>query len=193
MYRSAAGRFLAPAYRCLAADPYVGVAFWFGIQDIPGRPLRRLRPLPQHGVASRRCPPSGRSRAASSPARCGGLIDQSGPQIKVNAPQDGLVFRKEMGIDVKATDPGGVGIKGIELRIDGRFYRYFGDGNAKMPILWDSREWRNGTKHRLTFVAEDSAGNKATRTLTVKKVKRLPKAPTVASVTVTPVDARRSA
>ena len=28
--------FLAQAYRCLAADPYVEVALWFGLQDIPG-------------------------------------------------------------------------------------------------------------------------------------------------------------
>ena len=181
--------FLTQAYQCLASDPYVGVAFWFGLQDVPGGPSGGHGLFRNDGVAK---PAVSAFRALSrgiKPVRCGGLIDQSGPQIKVRAPQDGLVFRKEMGIDVKATDPGGVGIKGVELRIDGRFYRYFGDGNAKMPILWDSREWRNGTKHRLTFVAEDSAGNEATRTLTVKKVKRLPKAPTVASVTVTPVDA----
>jgi hypothetical protein len=52
------------------------------------------------------------------------VIDKSGPEFKVKTPQDGLVFKKEMGIDVTATDGGGVGIKGIELRIDGKFYRY---------------------------------------------------------------------
>ena len=30
--------FLTAAYRCLAADPIVTHAFWFGIQDIPGTP-----------------------------------------------------------------------------------------------------------------------------------------------------------
>ena len=29
-------RFLRAAYRCLAADPFVGVALWFGLQDIRG-------------------------------------------------------------------------------------------------------------------------------------------------------------
>jgi hypothetical protein len=181
--------FLTQAYQCLASDPYVGVAFWFGLQDVPGGEPGGHGLLRLNGSAK---PAASAFRALSrgiSPARCGGLIDQSGPQIRVKAPQDGLVFRRQMGIDVKATDPGGAGVKGIELRIDGRFYRYFGDGHADMPILWASRDWRNGTTHQLTFAAEDSAGNKATRTLSVKKVKRLPKARTVASVSVTPVDA----
>ena len=29
-------RFLRAAYRCLTADPFVAVALWFGLQDIPG-------------------------------------------------------------------------------------------------------------------------------------------------------------
>ena len=151
----------------------------------PGRPGR---PAPAATACSattappsRPSPPSASLSRGIAPKRCGGVIDKSGPEFKVKAPQDGLVFRKEMGIDVTASDSGGVGIKGVELRIDGKFYRYFGDGRAKMPILWDSREWRNGTTHKLTFVAEDSAGNKASMTLTVKKVKRLPKARTVAT------------
>src|SRR5215207_2754943 len=181
--------FLTQAYRCLAADPYVGVAFWFGLQDIPGGEPGGHGLVRRDGSAK---PSASAFKALSrgiAPQRCGGLIDDSGPQFTVKAPQDGLVFRREMGIDVKATDAGGVGIKGIELRIDGKFYRYFGDGHAKMPILWDSREWRKGSTHELTFVAEDEAGNKASMSLTVRKVRKLPKAPTVASVSVTPVDA----
>ena len=183
-------RFLTEAYQCLQSDPYIGVAFWFGLQDIPsntfagGYGLYRL-----NGTAK---PAAGAMKALGrgiTPKPCGGIIDASGPQFTVKAPQDGLVFRKEMGIDVKATDAGGVGIKGTELRIDGKFYRYFGDGHAKMPILWDSREWRNGTTHKLTFIAEDDAGNEASMSLTVTKVRRLPKAGTVATVAVTPADA----
>ena len=34
----------------------------------------------------------------------------------MKAPEDGLVFRKEMGIDVEATDAGGVGITRIGFR-----------------------------------------------------------------------------
>jgi hypothetical protein len=181
--------FLTQAYQCLATDPYVGVAFWFGLQDIPGGPRGGHGLFRNNGTAKRAVSAFRNLSRGIAPRRCGGVIDKSGPEFKVSSPQDGLVFRKEMGIDVTASDPGGVGIKGVELRIDGRFYRYFGDGRAKMPILWDSREWRNGTTHKLTFVAEDSAGNKASMTLTVKKVKRLPKARTVASVGVTPVDA----
>ena len=58
-----------------------------------------------------------------------------------------------------------------------------------MPILWDSREWRNGTTHKLTFVAEDAAGNKASMTPHRQEGEAAPEGPTVASVGVTPVDA----
>ena len=181
--------FLTQAYRCLASDPYVGVAFWFGMQDVPGREPGGHGLFRRDGSAK---PAAAAFRELSrgiAPQRCGGLIDESGPQFTVNAPQEGLTFRKEMGVDVKATDPGGVGIQNIVLEVDGRFYRKFGDGHAKMPILWVSREWRNGTAHELRFIAEDKAGNKASISRTVRKVRSLPKAPTVATVTVTPVDA----
>ena len=99
--------FLTQAYQCLASDPYVGVAFWFGLQDIPGGTspaatacsARTARAKP---AASAFTGALARHRAASA---CGGVIDKSGPQFTVKAPQDGLVFRKEMGIDVKASDP----------------------------------------------------------------------------------------
>ena len=58
-----------------------------------------------------------------------------------------------------------------------------------MPILWESREWRNGTSHKLTFVAEDSAGNKASMSLTVKKVRGSRRPGPWRRVGVTPVDA----
>ena len=163
--------FLTAGVPVPAGDPYVEVAFWFGIQDIqrtPSTPAATALPA-STARPSRRRQRSRRSPAACRRKPCGGIVDTAGPQFTVKAPQDGLVFRKEMGIDVKATDAGGVGIKGTELRIDGKFYRYFGDGHATMPILWESREWRNGTSHKLTFIAEDNAGNEASMSVTVRR------------------------
>ncbi|HYI19494.1 MAG TPA: hypothetical protein VD836_12345 [Solirubrobacteraceae bacterium] len=182
--------FLTAAYQCLRADPTIGVAFWYGLQDFDGHSHAGGYGLYRRNGSAKPAAQAFKALADRIQARrCGGVIDTAGPQFTVKAPQDGLVFRKEMGIDVEATDAGGVGIKGTELRIDGKFYRYFGDGHATMPILWESREWRNGTSHKLTFIAEDNAGNEATMSVTVKKVRRLPKARTVATVSVTPVDA----
>ncbi len=70
-------RFLRAAYRCLAADPFVGVALWFGFQDIRGsahargyglfRSSGRAKPSAQ-GVQAARAVGSGRGGTAAGPS-----------------------------------------------------------------------------------------------------------------------------
>ena len=177
--------FLTAAYRCLAADPLVGVAFWFGMQDIPGSKfaegygLYRADGSPKPSAAAFRALDGG-----IDPQPCGGVIDTSGPRIQVAQPLDGLKFVDMFDVDVKAVDSGGgVGIRRLEFYADGKFVRSFGDGVAEISPWWDSRYWKRG-KHTLTFKAEDEAGNKATKTITVHKVRRLPKVKTAAALTL---------
>jgi hypothetical protein len=165
--------FLTQAYRCLAADPFVQVGLWFGIQDIPGS-------LHAGGFGLYRRDHSAKPAAAAfraldggiSPARCGGVVDVSGPSIEIAEPLDGTRFVDMIDIDATGVDPGGVGIARIKMYADGRFERTFGDGHARISPWWPSRYWKRG-KHTLTFKAIDNANNVVTKSVTVYKVRRL--------------------
>ena len=116
------------------------------------------------------------------------MIDTGGPDIQVAQPTDGLKFVDMFDVDAKAVDSaGGVGIRRLEFYADGKFVRSFGDGVADISPWWNSRYWKRG-KHTLTFKAEDEAGNKASKTVTVCKVRKLPKVRTRAALTLEQVD-----
>jgi Cellulase (glycosyl hydrolase family 5) len=183
--------FLAHAYRCLAADPYVQVAIWFGTQDIPGSKtaggygLYRLNGSPKPSAAAFKSLDGG-----IAPQSCGGVIDNSGPDIQIAKPLDGAKFVDVLPIDAKAVDSaGGVGIRRIEIWADGKFEYSFGNGHAKMRSFWPVADWKRG-KHTLTFKAEDEAGNKSSRSISVHKVRRLPKVRTAATLTLEQLDPR---
>jgi hypothetical protein len=92
-------------------------------------------------------------------------------------------------VDAKAVDtPGGVGVQKIAIYADGKLERSFGDGHALMRRYWDSREWRIGSRHRITFKAWDEAGNMTSKSVRVTKVRRLPKVRTAASIAVEQLD-----
>ena len=178
--------YLTQAYQCLASDDFVGVAMWFGLQDIPGSSYAGGYGLFRTSGAARPAAAAFRALAGGiSPRPCGGYMDSQGPGITINKPTDGTVFKREMGVDAVATDS--LGVRGVELWIDGKKFRYFGDPHAQMPILWPSREWKVGSTHTLTFKAFDEGGNVSTKSVKVRKVRKLPKAPTAASIGVTPV------
>ena len=181
--------FLTAAYRCLAADPYVEVAMWFGLQDIPGAKyaagygLYRADGSPKRSAAAFRALSRG-----IAPLPCGGVIDKSGPEIRIARPLDGAKFVKVLPIDARAVDsPGGVGIRRIGIWADGKRNRSFGDGHAKMRSFWPVSEWRYG-RHTLTFRAEDEAGNTSSKTIVVYKVRKLPKVKTAATLGLEQLD-----
>jgi len=181
--------FLTAAYRCLAADPFVQTALWFGVQDIPGSVhaggfgLYRWDGSAKPAAAAFRALDAG---IAAQP--CGGVVDGSGPEIAVAQPLDGLKFVDMIDIDAQGVDsPGGVGIARIKLFADGEFERTFGDGRARISPYWPSRYWKRG-KHTLTFKAIDEANNQITKTVTVHKVRRLPKVRTSATLALTQLD-----
>src|SRR5215218_8505965 len=181
--------FLTQAYRCLAADPFVQVAVWFGIQDIPGsRYAGGYGLFPANGSAK---PSAAAFRGLSggiAPMPCGGVVDTSGPSILIAKPTDGARFVDVLPIDAKAVDSsGGVGIRRIEIWADGRFSRSFGDGHALMRSFWPVSDWRFG-RHTLTFKAEDMAHNKSERTITVTKLRPHRKAGTRSTVALELLD-----
>ena len=123
-----------------------------------------------------------------SPCPCGGLIDTVRPAVRGQRAPGRPDLQREMGIDVKAP-PTAASASGDQVE-----YR-----RPVLPLL--RRRPREDAdplglarlERRLEAQAHVRGGGlrrqQGDRTLTVKKVKRLPKAPTVASVTVTPVDA----
>jgi hypothetical protein len=178
-------QFLTQAYRCLQADPYVGVALWFGMQDIPNAQWAAGYGLFRTDGSAKPSAAAFRALAGGiAPLRCGAVVDSSGPEIRISKPLDGAKFVDVLPIDAVAVDSsGGVGIRRIEVWADGHFSRSFGDGHALMRSFWPVAHWRNG-KHTLTFKAEDEAHNKTSKTITVYKVRKLPKVKTSASLTL---------
>jgi hypothetical protein len=183
-------QFLKQAFSCLAADPYIGVAFWFGMQDFTGSAhaggygLYRL-----NGSAKPAASAFAGLSGGIAPQACGGVIDTSGPEIRIAEPLDGARFVDVLPIDARAVDAnGGVGIRRIEIWADGHFSRSFGDGHALMRSFWPVAHWKRG-KHTLTFKAEDEAGNKTSRSITVTKLRKLPKVKTAAALALVQLDA----
>jgi polysaccharide biosynthesis protein PslG len=181
--------FLTKAYRCMAADPFVQTALWFGMQDIPGSihaggfGLHRLDGSEKPAAAAFRALDAG-----IPPDPCGGVVDSSGPEIVVAKPLDGTRFVDMIDIDAKGVDsPGGVGIARIKFYVDGKFERTAGNGEFKISPFWDSRYWKRG-KHTLTFKAIDEANNVITKSVTVHKVKKLPRVRTSANLVLEQLD-----
>ena len=93
-------RYLRAAYRCLAADPVIGVALWFGIQDIRGSRHAGGFGLYRSGG---RAKPAARAfrelEAGIRPRRgCGGYVDRTPPTIEVLTPSTGRRFKDKISV-----------------------------------------------------------------------------------------------
>jgi hypothetical protein len=167
-------RLLRAAYRCLAADPFVGVAMWFGMQDIPGAPHARGYGLYRAGGKAK---PSAKAfrkldRGIRPRRRCGGVVDRTPPTLRVKAPADGRRFADKLSVRVRAFDnPGGAGIGRIFLSHNGEHVRSWGGSGGSIAPWWASEDWRPG-KHTLTFRVRDHAFNETTVSVTVEKLRR---------------------
>jgi hypothetical protein len=168
-------RFLKLAYRCLAADPYVHVALWFSLQDVGrgagyGDHLGLIRTGGTRKPAFRamRAVRNGRGVRA---ARCGGASDRAAPALAVRAPSEGAVLTsgENLPVRVRARDnPGGVGMRRVELHVDGRQVRVWGGGRVS-GSWFGFRRIGYGT-HSVVIRAVDREGNRAQQTLTIRKV-----------------------
>jgi len=166
-------RFLTAAYRCTAADPFVGPVFWFGMQDIPAAGhaggyglFRRGGKAKPAARAFRRLDLGIRPRRG-----CGGIVDRSPPTIRVLKPADGLRFSRRLTVKVRAADNGGTGIGRIGLDADGKHVRSWGTATGSIAPWWATEKWRLGP-HTLTFSVRDRAQNPASVTVRVFKVRK---------------------
>jgi hypothetical protein len=166
-------RFLRAAYRCLAADPIVGVALWFGLQDIPvtrhargfGLYRRNKKPKPA-AKAFRRLDRGIRPRRG-----CGGYVDRTPPTIRVRSPLDGARFRGKLRVRVRASDEaGGSGIGRISMALDGEHVRSWGGSGGSIDPWWGSADWAPGM-HTLTFSVRDFAQNATSVSVRVEKLR----------------------
>jgi hypothetical protein len=166
-------RFLTAAYRCLAADPFVGVALWFGFQDIPDSQHAGGYGLYRRGGKAK---PAARAfrklrRGIRPRSRCGGIVDRSPPSIRVEKPSNGLRFSGKLSVRVRAYDRGGAGLGRISLALDGQHVRSWRAPGGSIRPWWGSADWKPGP-HTLTFSVRDRAFNAAAVDVTVEKVKR---------------------
>jgi Bacterial Ig domain len=171
--RKRQARFLRAAYRCAAADPYVGVALWFGMQD-----FRVGGAVSGHGLYTRRGKAKRAVRAFKRldrgirPRRgCGGYVDRTPPSLTVAEPVNGQRFRDKVSVRVRAQDNrGGSGIGRISMALDGAHVTSWARSGRIEP-WWASADWPPGP-HTLTFTVRDYAQNQASVSVTVQKLRR---------------------
>jgi len=167
-------RFLRAAYRCLAADPFVAVGFWFGLQDIPGSAHARGYGLFR---ASGTAKPSARAfkrlrRGIRPRRRCGGAVDRTPPTLRVVQPSPGRRFAGKLSVRVRASDgTDGTGLMRIHLAHNGRHVRSWDGSGGSIAPWWGSADWRPG-RHTLTFRVRDRALNESSVRVTVVKLGR---------------------
>jgi hypothetical protein len=167
-------RFLRAAYRCVAADPFLGVAIWFGLQDIKGtRHARGFGLYRRNEKAKPAARAFRRLHRGIRPRRgCGGYVDRTPPTIRVHKPLDGVRFRDKLSVRVRAFDNrGGSGIGRISMALDGQHVRSWGGSGGSIAPWWGSADWKPGT-HTLTFSVRDYAQNPASLTVRVEKLRR---------------------
>jgi len=167
-------RFLRAAYRCVAADPYVGVAFWFGMQDIPRRLAPHAAGFGLYGRKGKGKPAAKAFRRLDRGIRarrgCGGYVDRTPPTLQVLAPRDGQRFRDKLSVRVRASDNrGGSGIGRILMALDGQHVTSWGGGRGGINPWWASADWRPGV-HTLTFRVRDFAQHETTVSVRVEKL-----------------------
>ncbi len=105
------------------------------------------------------------------PARCGGRSDRVAPALAVGAPTEGALLTdgENLPVRVRARDNrGGVGMRRVELLVDGRRVRTWGGGRVA-GSWFGFREIGYGA-HAVVLRATDQAGNGAERALTIRKV-----------------------
>jgi Cellulase (glycosyl hydrolase family 5) len=168
-------RLLRAAYRCAAADPFIGVVFWFGIQDIAGARFAAGYGLYRRGGHAKPAAHAfKRLRRGVRPRRhrCGGVVDRRAPRLKVLKPAPGHAFRHRLRVRVRASDgKRSAGLRRISLALDGRHVRSWGGRHGSINPWWGSADWSPGA-HTLTFEVRDAADNETSVNVTVRKLDR---------------------
>jgi hypothetical protein len=167
---------LTDAYNCLAADPYVTVAMWFSLQDIPGGSgydshlgLMRADGAQKPAYAALKALRNGTN--ATPDASCGGILDHDAPALQVIRPSNGLRFADLLSLRATAVDaPGGAGISTVELLADGRRVVKSKGGSFALDPWYRAGQRLGLGVHTLTFRARDNGGNVTEQAVQVEKV-----------------------
>lgn len=166
--------YLAQAYACLAADPYVKMAAWFNTDDtaVADTPNSRFGLLRSN--ASQK--PSAKAfknvtSHAPKAIHCGGYVDTAAPKVAIAAPRSNQQFTTSLPITVSGADNQHLGR--VAIFCDGVKIRNFVAGSK--PKVKGSIDWQGAKKlalgpHVVTAVAIDAAMNQTTTTMNVVKV-----------------------
>jgi hypothetical protein len=112
-----------------------------------------------------------RNGTRARPARCGGRSDRSPPALDVRAPTEGAVLTsgENLPVRVRARDnPGGAGMRRVELYFNGRRVRVWGGGRVT-GSWFGFRSMPFGT-HQVVVRALDRAQNRTQRAFAIRKV-----------------------
>ena len=155
-------RYLTQAYRCLQAEPYVAVAFWFSLQDVSRSNteshrfgLLRDDGRPKPAYAAFREFASDSSKPAS---RCGAQVDDAAPKVEILSPRAGQPFLDSVVVSARASDGGGLGVRRMELYADGVRVPGSQEG-GRFRLEWNGARRLSVGRHTLTVRAKDPAGN----------------------------------
>jgi Bacterial Ig domain len=166
-------QYLLQAYHCLAGDPYVQVALWFGLQDGPAGDHFGLLDA---GLNRKPAFDALADYARNGDRLTGPCGDFSGPRITLASPTDDQSYRGPLLITVSATDP--VGVPRITLLHDGRVIRNYSDWPGPTTLTGQLR-WQGATHlsvgpHTLTILAMDRLGNTSRTTIIVRHMREKP-------------------
>ncbi len=89
--------------------------------------------------------------------------EKTPPSVAFSAPSEGALLSGTVSLAVNATDDSGIRFVSFYLETDSGSRLLGQDTTAPYVLTWDTRSGPNGT-HRLTALAEDGVGNRATST-----------------------------
>jgi hypothetical protein len=167
--------FLLQAYHCLAQDPYVQVAIWYGLQD--NEPFDS--PRGSYGLLDSNLTPKPSYEALADYSHNGDRLtepcgSQQGPTIKLMSPRTGVRYSNTLPITVSASDS--VGVYQISLYDDRHiirsFYIHGGTSTLSGHMVWYGARLLSPGKHKLTAEAFDERNNTATTSITIIRVSK---------------------
>jgi hypothetical protein len=185
---AAQAAYLAQAYACLAADPYVKMAAWFNTTDTAAADTPNSRFGLLRGSGAQK--PSAKAFKkvtghAPAPIHCGGYVDVSAPKVTIAAPRSEQQFTTSLPISVRGTDNQHLGR--VAIFCDGVKIRNF--VARSKPSVKGTIDWQGAKKlalgpHVVTAVAIDAAMNQTTSTMNVVKVLPSQLAPVATTTTL---------
>jgi hypothetical protein len=169
--------FLKQAYHCLAGDSYVQVAAWFTLADDASQPNDELA---HYGLIDASGQPKPAWDAFNTVATRGDTLsepcgDFDPPSLTIKSPATSEQYVQVLTLSAVATDATGVGR--ITFQADGKEIRNFTGaavGSGKTVTLeWQGAKNLSFGPHTISVIALDPQGNTITKTVQVKRVRKL--------------------